>query len=668
VAVNFAGLRRRLLLANTARVVNGAANPAITHGPVASAPRSRLPSLSLPLAVCAAFIGAAVPLTGFSPLNHAGGVLHISSDPWRLILMPSVLLCLLCGIVAISVPARVQRLSPIVTVAAGGFVLAGCLSLLTTNHVDSSIVTLTLAVVAPIALFAGVRRTGLSPEIACGAFLAVNGALLIRDDWVFVRAYGFPSGHALFLAKFSNAPYDFHYYGLQNPDMFATYLLLPLTLSAFWCTARGISRTTRGLLIASTLICLATLALSYIRLDVGVGIVVVLAALLSSDLRRRWRGLGVLLILAAVAAFVANSTTSAYISDLSSTGQTASLEVRLRSIGNGLTVMAHHLLTGVGVGQYAPGGTPAHSSIVQAGAEMGLLGFLSITVLTGWLAWRGWTVGWRLRRDTAVAPAAAIAVGSYAVVAAASGGARLGLALGYVNVWGLSAALIAAASGEPTSALAATLPTLELPGGTIVVMRWRSWLRGHRAPVLAGVGGLVVVLAGLATLKGGGSQAPQTSASTPAIVSARTKSVGAGTRIINRWSFANGPPHYWTAVKGTRLNSASGGTAVTTGGGPQTYQLLGPIVDLRPGSYQLAVTVRVPLGGMSVSLLDLSTQKFITGYPIFGPTPLLTQSVGVTLSRRIRAEVVLSNFAKSSTRSKWLVQRVELDSSSAVAR
>ena len=96
----------------------------------------------------------------------------------------------------------------------------------------------------------------------------------------------------------------------------------------------------------------------------------------------------------------------------------------------------------------AAGYLHAHSSIIQAGAEMGVLGLCALTLLTGGVIWSAMRVvkadGWFGLR-----PAAALAVAIYAVHAALAEPASEGLFNGYTAVWGLTAATLLAVSLRP---------------------------------------------------------------------------------------------------------------------------------------------------------------------------------------------------------------------------
>ena len=88
---------------------------------------------------------------------------------------------------------------------------------------------------------------------------------------------------------------------------------------------------------------------------------------------------------------------------------------------------------------------PAHSSIIQAGAEMGVLGLCGLVVLT--TAACAHAVR-RVRADGwfHIGSAAALAVAVYVLHAAMAAASTAGLFSGYNVAWGLSASLLLALS------------------------------------------------------------------------------------------------------------------------------------------------------------------------------------------------------------------------------
>jgi O-antigen ligase len=116
---------------------------------------------------------------------------------------------------------------------------------------------------------------------------------------------------------------------------------------------------------------------------------------------------------------------------------------RASSIGDGLIALAEHPFTGVGIGQFSAAGgqITAHSTIVQAAAEMGLLGLWALTLLTGAAVVHAVVV---VRRDgwLGLRPAAAIGLATYALHGVMAAPANEGLYSGLLPVWGLTAALM----------------------------------------------------------------------------------------------------------------------------------------------------------------------------------------------------------------------------------
>ena len=131
-----------------------------------------------------------------------------------------------------------------------------------------------------------------------------------------------------------------------------------------------------------------------------------------------------------------------YVRTLFSTDSNATIPERLGSIADGLETLARDPLSGVGLGRYGTEGgyMAAHSTVVQAAAEMGVLGLAALLLLSGALVLHAVRVvraeGWLGLR-----PAAAVAVAD-TVHAALAAPANSGLYVSYVSIWGLTCALL----------------------------------------------------------------------------------------------------------------------------------------------------------------------------------------------------------------------------------
>ena len=353
-------------------------------------------------------IGAGIVVSGFAPVNNASDVLDLADQPWLVFFMPATLVALAAAVAAAlwphPDPPRVPRL-----LVAGVVVLlmAGLLSMTESPDPRRSATLLVLAVTTPALLLWGVTRSRLSTTALCWGLLGATVVVLLRADIVFVGDWGIPTADDLLHAKFQNVPYDFHYYTLGNPDHTGGWLLMPLALASVWAAGPMRSRP-RAVLAAIVLLVMVTLVFCYTRFAIANAFAVLVAVLLLSrgDPRLRKLGLGAL----GVAALVLVISGFDYLRDLVSSERGSSVSERVTSVHDGFTTMFDHPLTGVGLGQYsgAHGFIPAHSSAVQAGAEMGLLGLVGLLLLTAGLVVlavaavraRGW-LGWRRRRRSA---------------------------------------------------------------------------------------------------------------------------------------------------------------------------------------------------------------------------------------------------------------------------
>lgn len=597
-------------------------------------------------------IGVGVPLTGFTPFDHASDVLGIESHPWHVVFMPSVLLAVFVVVASRILLRRPEPLPLAVRLAGPAFVTAACISLIASGNLVDSVLVLIVAILSPLILLLALRRCDLPLDILCGAFLVTTAALILRADWVFIRDYGVPTGKALFVAKFSNVPYDFHYYGLGNPDSFAAFLLLPLALSAFWAIAAGITRFARALLMSSAMLYLLTLVLVYVRLGMAVGVAIVVGAIVAAPLSRALRWGGLLAMAVAVGLFVTGATTSGYLAKVGEADRSSSGVVRLSSIGDGLKAMTQHPLTGVGLDRYgvSPGRYPAHSSLAQAGAEMGIFGLAASALLTAWLLERSWRVARRKRWDS-VAPGACVAAGVYAGYTTVSGGAKLGLANGFVTIWALSAVVMVAVSLRSGTLCSAQkhMPIInEAVGGRISVLRIPR-------PAVAAVATAALAAMGVVALRPASrGLAAQRDPRMPPSPNQRLPLSGT-------WTFSKDLPSGWSPVAGTTVAPARGSVSVRTGGGHYTYQVVSPAIFLPSGKYIFQVRASVQRGGLAVSVLDLRSNRFLSTIRDSGHGPHLPKLRAVLLVRSpASVQVVLSNFTSADSPSVWRVYSVRL--------
>jgi O-antigen ligase len=320
-----------------------------------------------------------------------------------------------------------------------------------------------LAVSAPLAVFIGVVWSDLPVGVMAGCLIAATTVLLVRADAVFLSTWGVPTPSVLFEAKYTQTPYDFHYYTLGNPNHTAGWLLIAVTLSGLWVADRSLGTAHRAALGVALGVTALTLVLTYSRLAIATAIAIGVIALvrLTPRTRVRWATLAATALVVLIG-MAANRT---YLRSLFGTSSDATIPERLGSLGDGLIALAGDPFTGVGLGRFGPesGFVPAHSSIIQAAAEMGVLGLCALLLLSYGIVAHGIRVvrasGW-----AGLGPAAAVAVATYAIYAAFAASANEGLYSGYNAVWGLTAACVLGVSlrieaeREPAPGRAARVP------------------------------------------------------------------------------------------------------------------------------------------------------------------------------------------------------------------
>jgi O-antigen ligase len=118
-------------------------------------------------------------------------------------------------------------------------------------------------------------------------------------------------------------------------------------------------------------------------------------------------------------------------------------ETRFDTLGPGLRAVVHHPVGGLGLGRSARAAShpPAHSALLQAGVEMGVLAIGGVGLLTAWCIVAAWCAI-RSPGLEAMARGALVAMGLYALYTLVAGGVNAGLNNGLVSVWALTIALL----------------------------------------------------------------------------------------------------------------------------------------------------------------------------------------------------------------------------------
>jgi hypothetical protein len=653
------------------------------QAPAGTRPRSSLPPgplrswMQIALGVV---IGAGIPLSGFTPLNNASAVLDISQRPYLVVLMPSVLLVVIALAGAALLPRSTPPTTPaLLKLGVVAFLLGGCLSMtIAYSHRDSVLFAIT-GLVAPIALGWALRRTDVPLGLLAGTFLFVVVVMLVRADVRYVELNGLPTPKNLFTTKFTNSPYDFHYYTLNNPDQTAAFLLLPLTLAAAW----GVSvqkRLGRWLLALATVLIAATVMLVYVRFAMAVAFSVLVVALLNMPVRRwiRLATVGVLVIATGAAAAIGNVWH--YLSQVTSTGTSATGVVRATSLADGLKEMVHHPFTGAGVGRYGDftSHVPAHSSLVQAGAELGVAGLIGASLFTLGVLFNVRAVvqrnGWR-----GLQPAAAIAAAVYWIHASLAGGSDLGLAEGFVSVWGLSLAF-ACTVGQPVATPQLVLPPLLTRAHTRFSAAWSDLVGSLHDPakaptrrrVGAVVGGFAILLVGALVIATRPKSAPPLTPAQrlldvrfyKALQAPVLSSVppAAALSLIS-WDFSHNGNAGWTPVAGAESRQYPGYLSVQTAPAAQSYQFTSGVSTLPPSHYELLLRGRLIAGGMSLGALDVSSNHWTsTASYWYGQSQghVIDMAVTFTLRATTPLQFILSNLAPRPMRSAWRLTSASL--------
>jgi hypothetical protein len=569
--------------------------------------------------VAACLVGAGVALSGFPPLNNAPAAWGAASKPYLALAGPACLAALVASAFGPSARSSVRGRS--VEIAALALTCLGAvLSLLESRHAAQSYAILLVGLLAPAVLFVSVRRGGLPRSALAGSFLAALSVALLRADIVFFEQHGFPAPPKLYAAKFSNQPYDFHYYTLGNPDHTATFLLLPLAVGLFWSTAPAVARRTRFLTAAATIIVLGTLVLLYVRVPLLIAALMLLVAISRLHWSRRGRIAGVVGATCLICAFAVFSPHH-YLTDISTSPQSSG-QVRLSSITAGFRTFLDHPLTGVGLGQYgASSGVPAHSSVIEAAAEMGIAGLMGIAIMTVALAAAALRRA-RLHPADPLRSAALWGSAVYVVAAALTAGADDGLFVGLISIYALSLGIFAGIG----------LAAAPEPGGRSVwaVFGTRRWAFIASLLVALGAFGFVMRERG-----------------------------SAAARVSTSWSFAHGVPAGWVIRAPAKRRDHE---LLLRAGATANFQAYSGATDFPPGAYRYRVSARVPEGSMSIGVLDQHKQRFVAERNYSATTDSAGPRIFTgefTIKDRALLALVLSN-AAPLRRSTWALRAASI--------
>ncbi|MEA2211526.1 MAG: hypothetical protein QOF83_1474 [Solirubrobacteraceae bacterium] len=386
-------------------------------------------------------IGVGAALSATDPLNTVNARLDLLGRPWLAPLSPAVIIAVLAVLAGVMFRRHDRPSLPRgIAVGAALVLLAGVVSTAASAQPGRSTVLLITCLLAPGLTLAGVWWSDIPRRLLAASWLLGIGLLLVRADIAFALKDGFPTPQTLFTAKYSNAPYDFHYYTLGNPNSTTAFLVMPLTFALLWSRGRELDSWARRSLAAVTVFLAINMTMVFTRTGIAIVVILAVFALLASPWRRRWQTWLVVAVLAGVGLW--NPTLRHYFSDVAQQGQGSSGQVRVSSIKNGLDALIARPITGFGLGQHGVdvGFNPAHSAVAQAGAETGGAGALGVAIIMISVCLMAIQVGRRDRwRGLRAAGAASAAM--FAVLSAAAGSTGEWLGSDATSAWGLALAV-----------------------------------------------------------------------------------------------------------------------------------------------------------------------------------------------------------------------------------
>ena len=130
---------------------------------------------------------------------------------------------------------------------------------------------------------------------------------------------------------------------------------------------------------------------------------------------------------------------------------------------------------------------------------------------------------------------------------------------------------------------------------------------------------------------------------------------------LAQWPFAGAIPAGWTPIEGVATEAVADGLEISTTPGRSEYQLVGPVVLLSAGKYDLRADVTVGEGGLELGILDTDADAWLSKAKYwYGQEGFATQDLVATfvLEKPLRLRPVVSNWRHQTGTSWWLVRNI----------
>ncbi len=145
------------------------------------------------------------------------------------------------------------------------------------------------------------------------------------------------------------------------------------------------------------------------------------------------------------------------------------------------------------------------------------------------------------------------------------------------------------------------------------------------------------------------------------LVSSSSKVIGT---VVRDWDFVGGFPKTWEALPAAKVskNPNAQGISVTTDASNGHYQIWSSPEELPPGNYQVRVKGAVLDGGMSIGVLDvtgntfMTTARYWTGQRDRFPNSNMVTKFSLTEKKPVK--IILTNWSYEEDSSIWNVERV----------
>lgn len=128
--------------------------------------------------------------------------------------------------------------------------------------------------------------------------------------------------------------------------------------------------------------------------------------------------------------------------------------------------------------------------------------------------------------------------------------------------------------------------------------------------------------------------------------------------LLATWTLRTLPSGWLIGDVGVGVQPTPSGLALRTSPGQVAYELVGPVIRLKPGSYFAVTRGRVETGGLSLGVLNVKKDTFINVLSFAPRKKVVSMPVAFTITHTMNVRVILTNNQPRRARSNWLLTSV----------